>query len=64
LDPARFSGHSLRAGFVTSAARAGHGELLIADQTRHKNVNIVRGYVREANAFRKNAGKGLLSGEA
>lgn len=61
LDPARFAGHSLRAGFATSAARAGHSELLIADQTRHRNMDILRGYVREANAFQKNAGKGLLS---
>ena len=33
LDPPKFSGHSIRAGFVTSAARAGIATHLIRQQT-------------------------------
>lgn len=44
-----FSGHSLRAGFVTTAARnriPGHH---IRQHTRHKSVQTVEGYIREAD---------------
>lgn len=46
-----FSGHSLRAGFVTSAARAKVSLDAIARTTRHKSVPILMGYVRPAQAF-------------
>jgi integrase len=49
------SGHSLRAGFVTSAARAGEPERRIMRQTGHKSVEMVLRYVRQANAFTENA---------
>jgi len=55
LDPAQFSGHSLRAGLVTSAARAGVPERVIMRQTGHRSVEMVLKYVRSANAFRENA---------
>jgi hypothetical protein len=35
LDPAEFSGHSLRAGFVTSAAETGASILKIQEVSRH-----------------------------
>jgi site-specific recombinase XerD len=54
LDPAVFSGHSLRAGLVTSAAVAGASERKIMDQTRHRSVTMVRRYVRDGNLFREN----------
>jgi integrase len=38
LDPTPFSGHSMRAGFATSAAAAGVEERVIMRQTRHKSV--------------------------
>ena len=60
LDAGAFSGHSLRAGFVTAAAREGRLERKIMDQTRHKSVVMVRRYIREADIFRENAAKGLL----
>jgi integrase len=50
-----FSGHSLRAGFVTSAARAGEPERRIMRQTGHKSIEMVLRYVRQANAFTDNA---------
>jgi integrase len=46
-----FSGHSLRAGFVTSAARAGEPERRIMWTTGHKSIEMVLRYVRQANAF-------------
>lgn len=55
LDPERFSGHSLRVGFVTSAAMAGHPEWLIMQQTGHKTHETVRRYIRDVNIFKRNA---------
>ena len=60
LDPAAFSGHSLRAGFVTSAAERGKDVQRIMDHTGHRSVAMVRVYTRRADAFRNHAGDGLL----
>lgn len=49
LDPRDFSGHSLRAGFATSAAMAGLDERDIAKQTRHADLATVRTYIRRGN---------------
>ncbi len=59
LSAASFSGHSLRAGFVTSAARAGEPERRIMRQTGHKSIEMVLRYVRQANAFSDNAALAL-----
>jgi len=45
LEPSEFSGHSLRAGMVTSAAEAGVPEWRIKLHSRHKS-DIVRQYIR------------------
>ncbi|MBU0513596.1 MAG: tyrosine-type recombinase/integrase [Proteobacteria bacterium] len=55
LDPARFSGHSLRAGFATSAAARGVNTFSIMDQTGHKRTDTLKRYVRLGNLFRNNA---------
>jgi integrase len=55
LSDKAFSGHSLRAGLVTSAARAGVAERVIMRQTEHKSIDMVLSYVRQANAFKDNA---------
>ncbi|HTF71416.1 MAG TPA: tyrosine-type recombinase/integrase [Edaphobacter sp.] len=55
MNDANFSGHSLRAGFVTSAARNNVPERVIMKQTGHKSVEMVLRYVRNANAFTENA---------
>ena len=60
LDPAEFAGHSLRAGFLTSAAEAGADPLRMMEVSRHRRVETVAGYVRRANLFRKHAGAGFL----
>jgi site-specific recombinase XerD len=60
LDPATFAGHSLRSGFLTSAAARGASIFKMMDLSRHKSVDTLRGYVRDAELFRDHAGAGLL----
>ena len=60
LDPAGFSGHSLRSGFLTSAAARGASIFKMMDVSRHKSMDTLRGYVRDAELFRDHAGTGLL----
>jgi site-specific recombinase XerD len=60
LDPATFAGHSLRAGFLTSAAEAGADVLRMMEVSRHKRVETVQGFVRRANGFKNHAGVGFL----
>ena len=55
LDPQRFGGHSLRAGFATTAALLGATEDEIALQTGHKSMTVLRGYIRRASLFERNA---------
>jgi len=60
LDPAAYAGHSLRAGFLTSAAKRGANMFKMMDVSRHKSVDTLRGYVRDAELFEDHAGAGLL----
>jgi site-specific recombinase XerD len=60
LDPASFAGHSLRAGFLTSAAKRGASIFKMMDVSRHRSVDTLRGYVRDAEIFKDHAGTGLL----
>jgi len=55
-----FAGHSLRAGFLTSAAENGASIFAMMDVSRHRSVETVRGYVRRAEEFNGHAGEGLL----
>lgn len=57
LDPAQFAGHSLRAGFLTAAAQAGASIWKMQEQSRHKSLNVLSGYVRSAQLFEDHAGK-------
>jgi site-specific recombinase XerD len=60
LDASKFSGHSLRAGFLTSAAASGASIFKMMDQSGHRSVETLRGYVRDAELFKDHAGAGLL----
>lgn len=51
LDPEMFSGHSLRRGFCTEAARAGAAERDIARTTGHTSMAVLRGYVEAGTLF-------------
>lgn len=50
-DGKGFSPHSLRAGFITSAAKRGAPEHAIQRTSRHKSVDVLRGYIRTSDAF-------------
>jgi site-specific recombinase XerD len=60
FDATTFSGHSLRSGFLTSAAAKGASIFKMMDVSRHKSVDTLRGYVRDAELFKDHAGAGLL----
>jgi site-specific recombinase XerD len=60
LPAGRWSGHSLRAGFATDAARQGVQERVIAKQTGHVNMNVLRTYIRDGDLFRENAAAAVL----
>ena len=55
LDANKYSGHSLRSGFATSAAELGAEERSIMAMTGHKTTQMVRRYIQEANLFKNNA---------
>jgi integrase len=50
LDPKAFAGHSLRAGFATTAAKKGKSLDAIMRQTLHKSEEVARGYIRHASS--------------
>lgn len=60
LDPAEYSGHSLRAGFVTSAAVHGARLDKIMEVTRHSSAEMVLRYIRQVEAFEDHAGAAFL----
>jgi site-specific recombinase XerD len=60
LDWREFAGHSLRSGFVTTAARRGKDLDSIMVTTRHRSVATVREYVQRETLHERGAGEGLL----
>jgi integrase len=61
LDPAVFSGHSLRAGFVTTALEHGADAIReVMPITRHRDVETLLEYDRRASAFKNHAGRKFL----
>jgi site-specific recombinase XerD len=60
LKAGDFSAHSLRSGFLTSAARRGASIFKMMDVSRHKSIETLRAYVRDAELFRDRAGSNLL----
>lgn len=60
LNACNFSGHSLRAGLVTSAAQAGVSAWKIKQQTGHKSDAMLNRYIRDANIFVDNAAGAVL----
>ena len=59
LPPEIYSGHSLRAGFATQAAKAGKPERVIMRHTRHKSEKMVREYIRDGELFNDNPSDAL-----
>ena len=60
LDASTFGAHSLRAGYITSAAERGADLARIMDQSGHRDPRTVVGYIRRANAFKGHSGSGFL----
>ena len=60
LDATTVAGHSLRAGFATTAAKRGKSLDAIMRQTLHKSERVARSYIRHAKLFDDNAAVGLL----
>ena len=59
IDPAPYSAHSLRAGFITYAHLRGATDRAIAHQSRHRSLATLGGYVRIHNAWTDNAATSL-----
>jgi len=59
-DPALFGGHSLRAGFLTEAARQGASVFKMREVSRHKSMEVLSDYVRSHELFRDHAGAKFL----
>ena len=59
-DPAQFGGHSLRAGFLTEGAAQGATIFKLQEVSRHKSVQILSDYVRNAELFKDHAGQRFL----
>ncbi|WP_371375068.1 site-specific integrase [Sporomusa aerivorans] len=55
LDASQYSGHSLRSGFITTAADCGADERSIMKQSGHKSLVVMRGYIQDATLFKHNA---------
>lgn len=60
LDPHSYGSHSLRAGFITSAAERGVGIDQIMRHSRHRSADNMMRYVRAQNRFRSHPGAGFL----
>jgi site-specific recombinase XerD len=60
FDPKVFAGHSLRSGFVTSAAEKGRSTERIMNHTGHQSAAMIGVYTRRADNRADHAGEGLL----
>lgn len=60
LEPSEYSGHSLRAGFVTSAAVHNARIDKIMEITRHRNAETLLMYIRDEQSFVDHAGASFL----
>lgn len=59
-DPTMYSGRSLRAGLVTSAAQAGVSLQKIMEQSGHRSVQMLTRYIRDTRLFEGNASGAVL----
>ena len=61
LIASQYAGHSLRSGFLTSAAEQRASIFKMQAQSRHKSLDVLSGYVQDQEMFKDHAGQGLLS---
>jgi site-specific recombinase XerD len=55
LDASLYSGHSLRAGFVTTTANAGASISAMQATTRHRQIGTLFSYVRQVRRYEESA---------
>ena len=60
LDVAAYSGHSLRSGFLTSAAEVGASLFKLTRSAGTSRSTRLRGYVRRVDLFKEHAGAAFL----
>lgn len=60
LDPKAFAGHSLRSGYITTAADHGAALASIAKHAGHDKLDTTMGYVQVSDAFRDHSGAKFL----
>lgn len=60
LDASTYGGHSLRAGYITSAAERGADFARIMDHSGHRDPRTLASYIRRASAFKDHSGSGFL----
>jgi integrase len=60
LDAHEFAAHSLRRGFISTAARRGRDLDSIMVTSRHRSVSTLREYIERESIFERGAGEGLL----
>ena len=58
IDDKAVSGHSLRSGFLTTAAQNRASVWKMAEVSRHKDLRQLKAYVQETELFDDHAGKG------
>jgi integrase len=63
LIASQYAGHSLRSGFLTSAAQQRASIFKMQAQARHKSLDVLSGYVHSQDLFGDHAGEGLLSAQ-
>ena len=62
LDARMLAGHSLRAGFATTAALAGLDAVAIAEVTGHRSLNTLQRYIRAAGRVQADAISRVMGG--
>ena len=60
LNPKSFAGHSLRSGYISSAADAGATLQTIASHAGHAKIDTTLGYVQVQDAFANHSGRKFL----
>jgi integrase len=60
LDARLFAAHSLRSGWISTAAQEDKRERDMMRHSRHKSIPVFRGYVRQATKWNDHPGLGLL----
>lgn len=58
--PEAFSGHSLRAGFLTEAGRQNANLFKMKEHSRHVSIDMVAEYLRDTERYRDHAGKAFM----